>query len=383
MSRPIYLDYNATTPVDPRVLEAMLPYFTECFGNAASIDHQYGNEALRAVEKARKQVADLIGAAPDEIIFTSGATESDNLAIVGTAEKLERKGRHLITCVTEHHAVLDTCLYLERKGWEVTFLPVDGQGLVDPADVKKAIRPDTVLISIMTANNEIGTIAPIAEIGQIARERNVLFHTDASQAGAYLPLNVQEMNVDLMSLSGHKMYAPKGVGVLYLRGRRPRVRVAVQIHGGGHERGFRSGTLNVPGIVGMGHAAMLAAASTDERAEIEALRDLLWEELLGIEGVRLNGPSQNRLPNNLSVFIPGVEGKSLITQLKNEVAFSTGSACTTQKVEPSHVIASIAKDEDSHSTVRLSLGRFTARDEVLRAGLVLRDQVQLLRAMFR
>ena len=255
---PIYMDHQATTPVDPRVLKVMLPYFTEVFGNAASIDHEYGAEAGQAVEKARGQIAQLINSKPDEIVFTSGATEADNLAILGVAEQYAGKGKHIITCATEHHAVLDPCHYLESKEWQVTYLPVDQYGLVDPYAVAKAITPQTVLISIMTANNEIGTIAPVAEIGKIAREHDLLFHTDATQAVGHIPIDVEAMNIDLLSLSAHKFYGPKGIGALYVRKRQPRVKLIAQMHGGGHERGMRSGTLNVTGIVGLGKAAEIA-----------------------------------------------------------------------------------------------------------------------------
>src|SRR6266487_4193527 len=270
--RPIYMDHHATTPVDPRVLEVMLPYFTVCFGNAASIDHEYGNEALRAVENARQQIAQLINARHDEIVFTSGATEADNLAILGVAEQYADKGKHIITCVTEHHAVLDPCLYLESKGWQITRLPVDQYGLVDPGAVQRAITPQTVLISIMAANNEIGTIAPIAEIGRIARQHEVLFHTDATQAVGHVPIDVEGMNIDMLSMSAHKFYGPKGVGALYVRKRQPRVKLVSQMHGGGHERGMRSGTLNVPGIVGIGKAAEIAGLKM--KTETQRLREL-------------------------------------------------------------------------------------------------------------
>ena len=358
--RPIYMDHHATTPVDPRVLETMLPYFTECFGNAASIDHEYGNDAKRAVDKAREQVAQLINAKHDEIIITSGATEADNLAILGVTEQYENKGKHVITCVTEHHAVLDPCHYLESKGWQVTYLPVDHYGMVDPAAVQKAITPQTVLISIMAANNEIGTIAPVAEIGKIAREHGVLFHTDATQAVGHIPVDVEEMNIDLLSMSAHKFYGPKGIGALYVRKRSPRVRLVSQMHGGGHERGMRSGTLNVTGIVGLGKAAEIARLEMNEESErLRGLRDNLWEGLqAGIEGVELNGHPMERLPHNLSVYIPGVESRALVVQLKHDVALSTGSACTTAKVEPSHVILALGYGEDrAYGSVRLGLGR--------------------------
>lgn len=358
--RPVYMDHHATTPVDRRVLEAMLPFFTDIIGNAASIDHEYGAEANRAVEKARQQIAALLNAQPDEIIFTSGATESDNLAILGIAEQHADRGNHIITCVTEHKAVLDSCQYLEQKGCRVTYLPVDQYGLIDPDDVRRAITPQTILISVMAANNEIGTLAPVAEIGRIAREHEVLFHTDATQAAAYIPLNVEVLNIDLLSLSAHKMYGPKGIGALYVRKRRPRVRVAEQMHGGGHERGMRSGTLNVPGIVGLGKAAELAAKEMKAEAKrVGGLRDLLWQGLQKeIEDIQLNGHPTLRLPNNLSVAIPGVESRSLLVQLKYDVSLSTGSACTTAKVEPSHVILALGYGaERAHSSLRFGLGK--------------------------
>jgi len=304
------MDHHATTPVDSRVLEAMLPYFTQCFGNAASIDHEYGGEAFQAVENARRQIAQLIDAKyPDEIVFTSGATEADNLAILGVTEQYASKGKHIITCVTEHHAVLDPCIYLEDKGWQITRLPVDQYGLVDPDAVQRAITPQTVLISIMAANNEIGTIAPIAEIGKIARQHEVLFHTDATQAVGHIPINIETMNIDILSMSAHKFYGPKGIGALYVRKLQPRVKLVSQMHGGGHERGMRSGTLNVPGIVGMGKAAEIARIEMKtEGQRLSELRDRFWEGLqANIEGVQLNGHPTQRLPHNLSVFIPGVK----------------------------------------------------------------------------
>jgi cysteine desulfurase len=364
---PIYMDHHATTPVDPRVLETMLPYFTECFGNAASTDHEYGGEAFQAVEKARTQLAELIHARRDEIVFTSGATEADNLAILGVAEQYVKKGKHIITCITEHHAVLDPCHYLESKGWQVTYLPVDQYGLVDPDAVRNAITPDTVLISIMAANNEIGTIAPITEIGEIAREHEVFFHTDATQAVGHIPIDIEEMNIDLLSLSAHKFYGPKGIGALYVRRLQPRVKLISQMHGGGHERNMRSGTLNVPGIVGMGKAAEIAEEEMiDEGQRLKALRDRLWEGLqANIKDIELNGHPMQRLAHNLNVFIPDIESRALVVDLKHEIAMSTGSACTTAKVEPSHVILALGYNEDrAHKTVRFGLGRKNTQAEV-------------------
>lgn len=365
--RPVYMDHHATTPVDPRVLEAMLPYFTEHFGNAASVDHEYGAEAGRAVEITRQQIARLINAQPDEIIFTSGATESNNLAILGAAERYADRGNHIITCMTEHKAILDPCHYLERKGWRVTYLPVDQYGLVDPDALRQAITPQTVLISIMTANNEIGTIAPVEEIGRIAREHDVLFHTDATQAVGKIPVDVEAMNIDMLSLSAHKMYGPKGVGAIYVRKRMPRIRLAEQIHGGGHERGMRSGTLNVPSIVGLGKAVEVCSQEMDtEASRLCELRDDLWIGLQAeLEDVELNGHPSRRLPNNLSVAIPRVESRSLLVQLKHDVALSTGSACTTAKVEPSHVILALDHGEErAHCSLRLGLGRISTPADV-------------------
>lgn len=364
---PVYMDHHATTPVDSRVLEAMLPYFSQIFGNAASIDHVYGAEAERAVENARKQVAQLINARPTEVLFTSGATESDNLAILGVAEQYADRGDHVITCVTEHKAVLDTCHHLECLGWKVTYLPVDQDGLLDPDDVRRAISSKTVLISIMMANNEIGVVAPIAEVGQIAHEHGVLFHTDAAQAVGHIPIDVKAMNVDLLSMSAHKIYGPKGVGALYVRRLRPRVRVAEQIHGGGHERGMRSGTLNVSGIVGLGKALEIARKEMwSESQRLQELREQLRAGLKAkLTQVELNGHPSQRLPHNLSVAIPGVESRSLLVQLKHDVALSTGSACTTAKVEPSHVILALGYDEErAMCSLRFGLGRENTEEDV-------------------
>ncbi|NJL06331.1 MAG: cysteine desulfurase [Chloroflexaceae bacterium] len=366
--RIIYLDHNATTPVDPRVLEAMLPYFTEIYGNAASIDHEAGNLAKQAVERAREQCATAINARPEEIIFTSGATESDNIALFGVAEKYASKGDHIITCVTEHKAVLDCCTRLAHQGKHITYLPVDQYGLVDPDAVRQAITPRTILISIMAANNEIGTLAPLREIGAVAREHGVLFHTDAAQAVGHIPLDVQAMHIDLLSFSAHKIYGPKGVGGLYVRRRNPFVRVAPVLYGGGHERGIRSGTLNVPGIVGMGKAIEIGVQEMDadarrERAWTQQLLDYLREHL-GEEQVALNGHPTQRLPNNLNVSLRGVESKSLVVQLKG-IAIATGSACTTATVEPSHVILALGFGEErAHSAIRIGVGRGNAEGEI-------------------
>jgi cysteine desulfurase len=354
------MDHHATTPVDPRVLEVILPYFNERFGNAASIDHEYGAAAGQSVEKARRQIADGIKAQPDEIIFTSGATEADNLALIGATEQYATRGNHIITCVTEHKAVLDTCHHLEQRGCRVTYLPVDSYGLVDPDEVRRAITQQTVLISIMAANNEIGTIAPVAEIGRIAREHEILFHTDATQSVGHIPVDVEAMSIDLLSMSAHKLYGPQGIGALYVRKRRPRVRLAPLLHGGGHERGMRSGTMNLPGIVGFGCAVELATREMSREAErLKHLRYLLWTKLQAdIEGAEINGHPIKRLPHNLSVAIPGIESRSLLVQLKHDVALSTGSACTTAKVEPSHVLLALGfSAERAHSSVRFGLGR--------------------------
>lgn len=363
----IYLDHNATTPVDPRVLEAMLPYFTEVYGNAASIDHEAGHMAMRAVETAREQCARIIGAAdPKEIVFTSGATESDNIALFGVAEKYADKGDHIITCVTEHKAVLDCCKRLEQLGKRVTYLPVDQYGLVDLDELRQAITPRTILISIMFANNEIGTIAPVTEIGAIAREHGVLFHTDAAQAVGHVPVDVEDMHIDLLSFSAHKTYGPKGIGGLYVRRRNPRVKIAPVIYGGGHELGLRSGTLNVPGIVGMGKAFEIAGHQM--KADAKRYREwtkMMYEQLCEQLGnVALNGHPTQRLPHNLNVSIKGIESKSLVVQLKN-IAISTGSACTSATVEPSHVIKALGFGEDrAHSAIRIGVGRKNDTDQM-------------------
>ena len=367
----IYLDHNATTPVDEHVLEAMLPYFTQIYGNAASIDHEAGHRAKLAVDKAREQCARIINADPKEVIFTSGATESDNIAIFGVAERYADKGNHIITCITEHKAVLDCCARLEQRGFRVTYLPVDQYGLVDPDDVRQAITPETILISIMFANNEIGTIAPIAEIGMIAHEHGVIFHTDAAQAVGHVPVDVQAMNIDLLSFSAHKVYGPKGIGGLYVRRRKPRVKVAPVIYGGGHELGLRSGTLNVPGIVGMGAALEIAAQQMD--AEAECYRGwATWmlqrfQTEFGEENAALNGHPTQRLPHNLNVSLAGIESKSLVVQLKT-IAISTGSACTTAIVEPSHVINALGFGEArAHNAIRIGFGRDNTEEQVHQA----------------
>jgi len=363
---PIYMDNHATTPLDPRVLEAMMPYLTDQFGNAASRNHKFGWEAEEAVEEARRQIAALIGADAREIVFTSGATESDNLAVKGVAWMYREKGDHIITAVTEHKAILDTCKHLEKEGFRVTFLPVDSKGLVDLDDLRKAITDKTILISIMTANNEVGVIQDIKAIGKIARERGVLFHTDAVQAAGKVPFNVNEMNVDIASLSAHKFYGPKGVGALYVRRRNPRVLLTPIIDGGGHERGMRSGTLNVPGIVGLGKASQLAREDMPkESAEMFRLRERLRTTLeRELDEIYINGDLQRRLPGNLNMSFAYVEGESLLMGI-NDVAVSSGSACTSASLEPSYVLKALGVGEDlAHTSIRFGIGRFNTEEEV-------------------
>jgi cysteine desulfurase len=360
------MDYHATTPVDPRVFEAMKPYFTEIFGNPASRNHSFGWQAEDAVEKARKQVASLIGATAKEIVFTSGATESNNLAIKGVAQMYAERGNHIITAATEHKATLDTCKHLEKEGFRVTYLPVQTSGLVDLEQLRAAITDKTILISIMYANNEIGVIQPISEIGKIAKERGVLFHTDAVQAAGKIPVNVVADNIDLLSISGHKIYGPKGVGALYVRRKNPRVQLTAQIDGGGHERGMRSGTLNVPGIVGLGEACAIAQAEMPEESKrLAYLRDKLKDRLLAaLDEVYINGTMEHRLPNNLNMSFAFVEGESLLMGI-NDVAVSSGSACTSATLEPSYVLKALGAGDDlAHSSIRFGLGRFNTEEEV-------------------
>lgn len=383
MKKPIYLDNHATTPVDPRALEAMLPYFTEKFGNAASRNHPYGWEAEQAVERARQQIAGLIGASPKDIIFTSGATESDNLAIKGVAEMYAERGDHIITVVTEHKAVLDACKHLEKQGRRVTYLPVNREGLIDLDDLRRAITDRTILISVMWANNEIGVLQPIREIGRIARERGVLFHTDATQAVGKVPVNVEQDNVDLMSLSAHKMYGPKGVGALYVRRKNPRVQLAAQMDGGGHERGMRSGTLNVPGIVGFGEACAICHREMAEEARrLQQLRDRLKDRLLAeLDEVYVNGSLEHRLPNNLNMSFAYVEGESLMMAMK-DVAVSSGSACTSATLEPSYVLKALGVGPDlAHTSIRFGLGRFNTADEIDYAAERVIEAVRRLREL--
>lgn len=363
---PIYMDNHATSPIDPRVLEAMMPYLTGIFGNAASRNHSFGWEAEGAVEKAREQVAKVIGATAKEIIFTSGSTESNNLALKGIAEMYRERGNHIITQVTEHKAVLDTCKRLEKSGYRVTYLPVKADGLIDLEDLKRAFDEKTILVSIMFANNEIGVVQPVAEIGKLCRERNVIFHTDGVQAVGKIPVDVNSMNIDVLSLTAHKIYGPKGVGALYVRRRNPRVQISEQINGGGHERGMRSGTLNVPGIVGLGKACEIAGqemASEGER--LRKLRDKLKAKLEGsLDYIHVNGSMEHRLPNNLNISFVYVEGESLLMGI-NDVAVSSGSACTSATLEPSYVLKALGLGDDvAHSSIRFGLGRFNTEAEV-------------------
>ena len=367
LKTPVYMDNHATTRVDPRVLEAMLPYFTEKFGNSASRNHSFGWEAEEAVDKARNQIAALIGATSKNIIFTSGATESDNLAIKGVVEFYKEKGNHIITCVTEHKAVLDSCRALERAGKAtVTYLPVDKFGMVDPDAVRKAITDKTVLITIMWANNEIGTIHPIAEIGKIAKEKGIIFHTDAVQAIGKVPVDFEKAGVDLGSITAHKLYGPKGIGAIYVRSKGPRVRLTPMVDGGGHERGMRSGTLNVPGIVGLGAACELAGKTMPEESQrLIQLRSQLQAGLFErLDEIYVNGHPTERLPGNLNVSFAYVEGESLLMGV-NDVAVSSGSACTSATLEPSYVIRALGIDDElAHSSIRFGLGRFNTEEEV-------------------
>jgi cysteine desulfurase len=363
---PVYMDNHATTPVDARVLEAMLPYFSEKFGNAASRSHAFGWTADEAVETARAQVAKLVGAAADEIVFTSGATESDNLAIKGIAEMNQDKGNHIVTAVTEHKAVLDSCKQLEKYGYQVTYLPVQSDGLIDLDELRRAMNDRTILVSIMAANNETGVLQPIAEIGEICRGRGVLFHTDAAQAVAKVTIDVNRQNIDLMSIAGHKIYGPKGVGALYVRQGEPQMRVSAIIHGGGHEHGMRSGTLNVPGIVGLGKACAIAAEEMPkECCRIAGLRNQLRDRITGaLDGVSVNGSMEHRLPGNLNVSFAGVDGESLLTGL-GDIAVSSGAACTSAKLEPSYVLKALGIEDDlATSSIRFGLGRFNTEAEV-------------------
>lgn len=366
MKRPVYLDHHATTPIDERVLAEMLPFLKEKFGNPSSIDHFYGNEALQAVSNARSKVADLIGAEPEEIIFTSGATESNNLALFGVAQQYKEKGDHIIACVTEHKAVLDSCKRLEKMGYAVSYISVNSKGEIDLAELKKQIKPKTILISIMAANNEIGVIAPLVEIGAIAHSHNIFFHTDAAQAFGHIPLNVNEMKIDLMSISGHKIYGPKGVGALYIRRKDPLVKVTPILYGGGHEKGIRSGTLNVPSIIGLGKAAEIAKQEMkEENRRLKKLTEKLYNGISTKIKVAINGETDDKLSHNLNLYFEGIDAKALINEVKDHVAISAGSACTTNEVKPSHVIIALGYGEErAYSSVRFGLGRFTTEEEV-------------------
>lgn len=363
---PIYLDNNATTPMDPRVLEAMIPYFTEHFGNAASRNHPFGWQAEEAVDYAREQVAKLIGADPKEIIFTSGATEGDNLGIKGVYEMYASKGNHIITCTTEHKAVLDTCKHIERSGGEVTYLEVNPEGLIDLKELEAAIKPTTILIAIMYANNEIGVIQPVKEISAIARKHGILFFTDGTQAVGKVPVDVNKDGIDIMAFTGHKMYGPKGVGAIYVRRKNPRVKVTAQMDGGGHERGMRSGTLNVSGIVGFGKACELARLEmADDAARLSKLRDKLETALLQLEEAYVNGSREHRLPHVSNISFKYVEGEGLMMGFNKNIALSSGSACTSASLEPSYVLKALGLGDDlAHSSLRFGLGRFTTEEQI-------------------
>jgi cysteine desulfurase len=381
--RLIYLDNNATTPTDPRVVEAMLPYFTEKFGNAASRNHPFGWAAEGAVDKAREQIADLIGADPREIIFTSGATEADNLAIKGVADMYKRKGNHIITLETEHKAVLDTCKVLEKEGIEVTYLKVRRDGLVDLAELEAAIRPTTILIAIMFANNEIGVVQPMKAISDICVKHKVLLMSDATQAVGKIPVDVKELGIHLMAFTGHKMYGPKGVGALYVSRKSPRVKVTAQMDGGGHERGMRSGTLNVPSIVGFGEAAALAKEDMEADAtRLSELRDYLEGELMKMEEVVLNGHKEFRMPHVTNLSFKHVEGEGLMMTFNQNIALSSGSACTSASLEPSYVLKALGLGDDlAHSSLRISLGRFTTKEDIDYAIESIRDGVNHMRSL--
>ncbi|GGH76479.1 cysteine desulfurase [Filimonas zeae] len=378
---PIYLDNNATTPVDPRVLEAMMPYFTEHFGNAASRHHPFGWEAEEGVEYARTQVAKLIGADPKEIIFTSGATEADNLAIKGVFEMYASKGNHIITVNTEHKAVLDTCKHIEKLGGEVTYLTVNHEGLIDLRELEAAIKPETILIAIMYANNEVGVLQPVKEISAIAHRHGVLFFTDATQAAGRVPVDVTKDGMDIMAFSAHKMYGPKGVGALYVRRKNPRVKITAQMDGGGHERGMRSGTLNVPGIVGMGQACEICRLDmTEELKRVKALRDKLENGLLEIEETYFNGYKEERLPGVSNIAFRYVEGDALMMGITKSIAVSSGSACTSASIEPSYVLKALGLGDDlAHSSLRFGVGRFTTGEEIDYAIEHIRETVAKLR----
>jgi cysteine desulfurase len=383
MQRPIYLDNHATTRIDDRVLAVMLPFFTEHFGNPASVTHAYGWAAEAAVTQARDTIAAAIHAIPEEIIFTSGATEANNLAIKGVAEAYLAQGRHIITVQTEHNAVLDPCRYLESLGFAVTYLPVQPDGCVDLAQLETAIRSDTILVSVMAANNEIGVLQPIADIGALCHRHHVLFHTDAAQAIGKIPLDVQTMQIDLMSLTAHKVYGPKGIGALYVRRRHPRVQLAPQLHGGGHERGLRSGTLYSPQIVGFAEAVRLGLAEMDaETQRVQELRDRLWHTLSQLDGIYLNGHPTQRLPGNLNISVEGVDGQALLLGLQPFVAVSSGSACTSAKIEPSHVLQALGRSPElAYASIRFGIGRFNTQTEIDRVANGVLETIRSLRSV--
>lgn len=379
---PIYLDCNATTPVDSRVMEAMLPFFTDYFGNPSSL-HGYGWQAEAAVKKSRETIAKTINAQPEEIVFTSGATEANNLAIKGVAEAYLSHGKHIITVQTEHSAVLDPCRYLESLGFEVTYLPVDADGFVSLPNLEKAIRPDTILVSVMAANNEIGVLQPLQEIGALCQEREILFHSDAAQAVGKVPLDVQTMNIHLMSMTAHKLYGPKGIGALYVRRRQPRVNLAAQLHGGGHERGMRSGTLYPPQIVGFAKAIELAVGEmVEEGNRLAGLRSHLLNQLNQLSDIHINGHPSQRLPGNLNISFGGVDGQSLMLGLQPVVALSSGSACSSASTAPSHVLKALGRsDQLAHASLRFGLGRFTTPHDIQQVGQAVIETVETLRAL--
>ncbi len=380
-TRPVYLDCHATTPVDERVLAAMIPYFTEHFGNPSSISHVYGWEAEAAVKQAREILATAINATPEEIIFTSGATEANNLAIKGVAEAYFQKGQHIITLATEHSAVLDPYKYLKTLGFEITILPVQKDGLIDLMELEQAFRSDTILVSVMAANNEIGVLQPLAEIGAMCRDRNILFHSDAAQAIGKVPLDMQAMKVDLISLTAHKVYGPKGIGALYVRRKNPRVQLAAQQHGGGHERGMRSGTLYTPQIVGFGKAVEIALQEqVTETERLTQLRQRLWEQLSHIEGIHSNGHPTQRLPGNLNISVEGVDGAALLLGLQPTMAVSSGSACSSATTAPSHVLTALGHSEQlAYASVRFGIGRFNTTEEMDRVAQHAISTIQSLR----
>ena len=379
--RPIYLDCQATTPIDQRVLAAMMPYFTEQFGNPSSVNHSYGWAAEAAVKQARETLAATIQATPEEIVFTSGATEANNLAIKGVAEAYFSQGKHIITIATEHNAVLDPCRYLESLGFAITVLPVQSDGLLDLAQLEKALQPDTILVSVMTANNEIGVLQPLAEIGQICRQHQVLFHTDAAQAIGKIPLNVDALSVDLMSLTAHKVYGSKGIGALYVRRRNPRVQLAAQMQGGGHERGRRSGTLNPPLIVGFAKAVEIAIAEmATETLRLTQLRDRLWQQINRLPNIFLNGHATQRLAGNLNISVAGVDGQALLLGLQPKMAVSSGSACTSAKIAPSHVLQAIGVPQElAFASIRFGIGRFNTESEINQVASYVVEVIRSLR----